>query len=72
MRLDFMMNKSSLPVDIIRYLQLKSYSVTNILEVVLEPRLGRGGRFLPDNQGRKVKEKKNTHTHTIRRELGIW
>lgn len=68
-----MMNKSSLSVDIIRYLQLKSYSVTNILEVVvLEPRLGRGGRFLPDNQGRKVKEKKNTHAHTIRRELGIW
>ena len=58
-----MMNKGSLSVDIIRYLQLKSYSVTNILEVVLEPRLGRGGRFLPDNQGWKVKEKKYTHTH---------
>lgn len=59
-----MMNKSSLSADIIRYPQLKSYSVTNILEVVvLEPRLGRGGRFLPDNQGRKVKEKKK-HTHT--------
>lgn len=56
-----MMNESSLSVDIIRYLQLRSYSVTNILEVVLE--LGRGGRFLPDNQGRQVKEK-NTHTHT--------
>ena len=66
-----MMNKGSLSVDIIRYLQLKSYSVTNILEVVLEPRLGRGGRFLPDNQGRKVKEK-NIHTHTIRREQDIW
>lgn len=66
-----MTNKSSLSVDIIRYLQLKSYSVTNTLEVVLEPRLGRGRRFLSGNEGRKVKEK-NTHTHTIRRELGIW
>lgn len=68
-----MMNESSLSVDIIRYLQLRSYSVTNILEVVLE--LGRGGRFLPDNQGRQVKEKKihtHTHTHMIRTELGIW
>ena len=67
-----MTNKSSLSVDIMRYLQLKSYSVTNTLEVVLEPRLGRGGRFLSDNEGRKGKEKKYTHTYTIRRELGIW
>lgn len=45
MRLDFMMNKSSLSVDIIRYLQLKSYKLQHLEVVVLEPDLWKGRKI---------------------------